>query len=84
MNCPSCGAPVQVCKTEDGTPIPLETYDDLGPGPGRYVVTTFGNPADGIPHTVAPVSPTVQVRAYADHRQECSDFEDGRAGRLRI
>jgi hypothetical protein len=32
MTCPGCGHDIQICQTEDGEPIPLETYDDLGPG----------------------------------------------------
>lgn len=84
MNCPGCGHTIQICQTEDGAPIPLETYDDLGPGPDRYIVTDFGNPGEGVPHTVVPVAAHVEVRAYTDHRVDCPDHGNGRAGRLRI
>lgn len=84
MTCPGCGHDIQICQTEDGTPVALETYSDLGPGPDRYIITAFGNPVEGTPHTVTLVAAHVQVSAYSDHRLECPDYENGRGGRLRI
>lgn len=84
MNCPGCGHPIQICKTEDGLTIPLETYDDMGPGEDRYIVTKFGSPGEGVPHTVTPVAAQATVPAYQDHRRECLDWDNGRGGRLRI
>lgn len=82
MNCPGCGHPIQICQTAEGERVPLETYTEMS-GERRYTVVKFGNPAEGEPHTVAPVAPRSLHPALPDHRIECRAWEDGRHGRFR-
>jgi hypothetical protein len=75
--CPACGLPIWIGQTEEGERIPLEPQPEFG-GLHRYMLHPDPVPGHGpgVPDRVQPVIPEADIQAYADHRQECPNFNE--------